>query len=102
MSGLEGPTKAIVVELAPQDIGVNSVAPPFIEALMTQPMLDNPEFRSFVDRMIPPGRMGKPADVATAVLYLGPRRQIRSLARACWSMAAGLRNNVSAVANLPR
>jgi NAD(P)-dependent dehydrogenase (short-subunit alcohol dehydrogenase family) len=67
---LEGLTKAMAVELAPQGIRVNSVAPTFIETPMTQPMLANPEFRSFVDRMIPLGRIGKPDDVAAAVLYL--------------------------------
>ncbi len=67
---LEGLTKAMAVELAPQNIRVNSVAPTFIETPMTAPMLANPEFRTFVDRMIPLGRIGKPDDVAAAVLYL--------------------------------
>ena len=67
---LEGLTKAMAVELASHNIRVNSVAPTFIETPMTAPMLANPEFRSFVDRMIPLGRIGKPEDVAAAVLYL--------------------------------
>jgi NAD(P)-dependent dehydrogenase (short-subunit alcohol dehydrogenase family) len=67
---LEGLTKAMAVELAPHNIRVNSVAPTFIETPMTAPMLANPEFRAFVDAMIPLGRIGKPEDVAAAVLYL--------------------------------
>lgn len=67
---LEGLTKAMAVELAPQRIRVNSVAPTFVETPMTRPMLANPEFRSFVERMIPLGRTASPADVAAAVLYL--------------------------------
>jgi NAD(P)-dependent dehydrogenase (short-subunit alcohol dehydrogenase family) len=67
---LEGLTKAMAVELAPHNIRVNSVAPTFIETPMTKPMLENPEFRSFVDSMIPLGRIGQPEDVAAAVLYL--------------------------------
>jgi NAD(P)-dependent dehydrogenase (short-subunit alcohol dehydrogenase family) len=67
---LEGLTKAMAVELAPHNIRVNSVAPTFIETLMTAPMLAKPEFRAFVDAMIPLGRIGKPEDVAAAVLYL--------------------------------
>ena len=67
---LEGLTKAMAVELAPHNIRVNSVAPTFIETPLTAPMLAKPEFRAFVDAMIPLGRIGKPDDVAAAVLYL--------------------------------
>jgi NAD(P)-dependent dehydrogenase (short-subunit alcohol dehydrogenase family) len=67
---LEGLTKAMAVELAPYNIRVNSVAPTFIETPMTAPMLARPEFRAFVDSMIPLGRIGRPDDVASAVLYL--------------------------------
>jgi NAD(P)-dependent dehydrogenase (short-subunit alcohol dehydrogenase family) len=67
---LEGLTKAMAVELAPHNIRVNSVAPTFIETPMTAPMLAKPDFRAFVDKMIPLGRIGKPDDVAAAVIYL--------------------------------
>ena len=67
---IEGLTKAMAVELAPANIRVNSVAPTFIETPMTKPMLENPEFREFVFRMIPMQKMGQPEDVANAVLYL--------------------------------
>jgi NAD(P)-dependent dehydrogenase (short-subunit alcohol dehydrogenase family) len=67
---LEGLTKAMAVELAPQGIRVNSVAPTFIETPMTAPMLADPDFREFVERMIPMGKTGQPQDVADAVLYL--------------------------------
>lgn len=67
---IEGLTKAMAVELAEEGIRVNSVAPTFIETPLTKPMLDNPEFMAFVKRMIPMGKIGKPEDVASAVLYL--------------------------------
>ncbi len=67
---LEGLTKAMAVELAPENIRVNSVAPTFIETPMTAPMLAAPEFRAFVERMIPLGQVGQPDHVAAAVLYL--------------------------------
>lgn len=67
---IEGLTKAMAVELAPNGIRVNSVAPTFTETPMTKPMFDEPEFKTFVDRMIPLGHVGKPEDVANAVLYL--------------------------------
>lgn len=67
---LEGLTKAMAVELAPQGIRVNSVAPTFIETPMTAPMFADPDFKHFVTEMIPLGRTGSPDDVAAAVLYL--------------------------------
>jgi NAD(P)-dependent dehydrogenase (short-subunit alcohol dehydrogenase family) len=67
---IEGLTKALAVELAPAGIRVNSVAPTFVETPMTAPMLADPEFRAFVQRMIPLGRTASPEDVAAAVIYL--------------------------------
>lgn len=67
---LEGLTKAMAVELAPNGIRVNSVAPTFIETPLTAPMLTNPEFRQSVLDMIPLGRIGEPVDVAAAVVFL--------------------------------
>jgi NAD(P)-dependent dehydrogenase (short-subunit alcohol dehydrogenase family) len=67
---LEGLTKAMAVELAPHGIRVNTVAPTFIDTPLTRPMLDKPEFKSFVLDRIPLGRLGSMADVAAAVLYL--------------------------------
>jgi len=67
---IEGLTKAMGVELAPDNIRVNSVAPTFIETPMTAPMFDKPEFKKFVDERIPLGRVGQPNDVANAVVFL--------------------------------
>ena len=67
---VEGLTKAMAVELAPDNIRVNAVAPTFIETPMTKPMLAKPEFQQFIERMIPLGRIGQPNDVANAVVYL--------------------------------
>lgn len=67
---VEGLTKAMAVELAAQEVRVNALAPTFIETPMTRPMLDDPEFKEFVQRMIPLGKVGQPNDVAVAALYL--------------------------------
>ncbi|MBC6403552.1 MAG: SDR family oxidoreductase [Hyphomonadaceae bacterium] len=67
---IEGLTRAMAVELAPEGIRVNSVAPTFIETPLTKPMLADPEFEAFVKRMIPMGKTGQPEDVAAAVVYL--------------------------------
>lgn len=67
---VEGLTKAMAVELAPQGIRVNAVAPTFVETPLTRPMLDDPEFLGFVKDMIPMGKIASVDDVADAVLYL--------------------------------
>jgi NAD(P)-dependent dehydrogenase (short-subunit alcohol dehydrogenase family) len=67
---IEGLTKAMAVELAPNGIRVNSVAPTFVETPMTKPMLDDPQFREFVFGMIPMKKLASSSDVVAAVLYL--------------------------------
>ena len=67
---VEGLTKAMAVELAPNGIRVNTVAPTFVETPLTKPMLDNPEFRDFVMGMIPLKKLASLDDVVAAVLYL--------------------------------
>jgi NAD(P)-dependent dehydrogenase (short-subunit alcohol dehydrogenase family) len=67
---IEGLTKAMAVELAPNGVRVNAVAPTFIETPMTRPMFENPEFRREVIGRIPMGKVGHVNDVANAVLFL--------------------------------
>ncbi len=67
---VEGLTKAMAVELAPLNIRVNAVAPTFIDTPMTAPFLAKPEFREWVTSRIPLGRLGTPAEVAAAVVFL--------------------------------
>jgi len=67
---IEGLTKAMAVELAPQGIRVNSIAPTFIETPMTRPMFENPAFAAMVQNNIPLGRVGTVDDVTGALLYL--------------------------------
>ncbi len=67
---LEGLTKAMAVELAPEKIRVNAVAPTFIETPMTRPYFENESFKAYVNDMIPMGHIGQEADVVNAVLFL--------------------------------
>ena len=73
---IEGLTKAMAVELAPQAIRVNSVAPTFVETPLTKPMLDDPKFMGFVKEMIPLGKIAETSDVAEAVLYLTTSKMV--------------------------
>lgn len=49
---------------------MNAVAPTFIRTPGTRKWLDDEKFRDSVIARIPLGRVGEPADVAAAVVYL--------------------------------
>jgi len=66
---LEGLTKAMAIELAP-DIRVNAVAPTFVETPMTKPFLAEPTFKAYVDSNLLVEGVGTTGDVAAAVLYV--------------------------------
>ncbi len=67
---VEGMSKAIAAELAPENIRSNCIGPTFIETPMTKPMFQNPDFREFVMDRILMGRLGKISDVTGAVVFL--------------------------------
>lgn len=67
---IEGLTKAMAVELAPQNIRVNSIAPTFLMTPLTAPMFAKPEFAQWVMNRIPLGRLGQLEEVASAVVFL--------------------------------
>lgn len=67
-AGLIGLTKAVAKELASRHITVNAVAPGFIDTAMTEALSE--KARDALMERIPLGRLGKPEDVAHAVLFL--------------------------------
>ncbi len=67
---VEGLTKAMAVELAPQGIRVNAVAPTFVVTPMTRPWLEDPETGAQLLSSIPLGRLGRVEDVVGAVVFL--------------------------------
>jgi NAD(P)-dependent dehydrogenase (short-subunit alcohol dehydrogenase family) len=67
---MEGFTKAMAVELAPERIRVNSVCPTFIATSMTAPMFEDAAFRADVKAKIPLGRVGTTGEVAGAIAFL--------------------------------
>ena len=68
--GLEGLTKGMAIDLAKNNIRVNTVCPTFVDTPMTKGFFNNKKFKSEVIKNIPLGRIAKPAEVATAVAFL--------------------------------
>jgi NAD(P)-dependent dehydrogenase (short-subunit alcohol dehydrogenase family) len=69
-AAIEGLTKAMAVELGPQGIRVNSLAPTFIETPMTRPFLQDESFRRSVLDKIKLGRLGQVEDLMGAIVFL--------------------------------
>jgi 3-oxoacyl-[acyl-carrier protein] reductase len=67
-AGLIGLTMAVARELGSRNITCNAVAPGFIETAMTEVLGD--DFKQNAAKQIPLGRVGSPADVASAVAFL--------------------------------
>jgi 3-oxoacyl-[acyl-carrier protein] reductase len=67
-AGLVGMTKSLAAEVASRNITVNAVAPGFIQTAMTEVLTD--QQKEQIATRIPAGRMGTPAEIAAAVVYL--------------------------------
>ncbi len=68
--GVVGLTRHGALRWAQSGIRVNAVCPGVIETGMTAPLTANPDMRKILDGMTPMGRMGRPEEIASAVLWL--------------------------------
>ena len=67
---IEGLTKAMAIELAEQNIRVNSVAPTFVDTPLVRQVVNTDEKRAFLFSKIPLGHLAETEDIAAAVSYL--------------------------------
>ncbi len=63
-------TRGLALEWAPDGILVNTVAPGFIETPLTEPLMNNPDFRRNLDSRVPLKRPGRPEEIGALVAFL--------------------------------
>ncbi len=69
-AGMEGLTRGMAIDLAKNNIRVNTVCPTFVVTPMTKKFLKNKKFKRDTLNKIPLGRFADLSDVATAVAFL--------------------------------
>ena len=67
--GVVGLTKALAIDLGPYNINVNAICPGTTMTPMVKEMLSDARLRQETDRY-PMGRLGRPEDIARAVVFL--------------------------------
>jgi NAD(P)-dependent dehydrogenase (short-subunit alcohol dehydrogenase family) len=63
-------TRQLAIELGPDQVRVNAIAPGFIDAGMSAPIYDDEKVRELRSGAVPAGRLGLAEDIANAVLFL--------------------------------
>ncbi len=69
-AGVVAFTQVAALELAPQRVTVNAIAPGPVDTNLTAPLFSMPGAREEFLRHVPLGRMGRAEDIAQAILFL--------------------------------
>jgi 3-oxoacyl-[acyl-carrier protein] reductase len=67
-AGIVAMSKSLAIEYAKKNININCISPGFIQTAMTDKIDD--KFKEVIISKIPSARLGKPDDIANAVLFL--------------------------------
>jgi gluconate 5-dehydrogenase len=68
--GVRQLTRGMAIELAPNNIQVNAIAPGYFSTEMNRALIDNAEFNAWVCKRTPAGRWGDPAELAGLAVLL--------------------------------
>ena len=68
--GIEGLTRGMALDLAKDNIRVNTVCPTFVETPLVKKFFKDKKFKTQMINNIPLGRLATESDIATAVVYL--------------------------------
>ena len=68
--GIEGLTRGMALDLAKNNIRVNSICPTFVETPLVKNFFKDKKFKKAMMDNIPLGRLATDSDIATAVVYL--------------------------------
>ena len=69
-AGIAGVVRTLAVEWAPAGIRVNAVSPGYFRTQLTEGVFQDPERSAWIHSRIPMGRVGSPADLGGAVVFL--------------------------------
>jgi len=70
-AGVTGFTRSMAVQLGPERIRVNAIAPETTQTEQVKPStFVNPQYREHIERWIPLGRFGEPMDAAGCAIFL--------------------------------
>jgi NAD(P)-dependent dehydrogenase (short-subunit alcohol dehydrogenase family) len=69
-AGLLGLTRAMALDLAPHGVTVNALCPGVFKTEINRPILNDPEYLKEFLKQIPLGRMGDPAELKGAAVFL--------------------------------
>lgn len=68
--GLVGLTRALAVELGPQGVNVNAIAPGYFATEMNAALTADAEFSRFIEGRTPLGRWARPEEIGGAAVFL--------------------------------
>jgi len=68
--GVVAMVEDLAIELGPKGININAIGPGIIESDMTAGMLSDEKIKAGFLQRIPKGRIGRPEDIGTAVVFL--------------------------------